>query len=140
MTFLDWSRVNGLNVEGAVAAMVTYLCPRERIWLDPTRIGSLYAEMGGAEVQALLDRALAELTAVHDSLRAQYRAHDIDGFSRNLRRIRRIADHLGLTTVARIAEDVSDCLETGDSTAMAATWSRLSRSVEQAQIGNWYSG
>lgn len=122
-----------------MAGLVTYLCPRERIWLDPTRIGSLYAELGGAEVQALLDRALVELTGVHDDLRAQYVAHDIHGFARNLRRIRRIADHLGLTTVARVADDVSACLDTGDPTAMAATWSRLSRSVEQARIGNWYS-
>jgi hypothetical protein len=126
--------------EGAVTSLVTYLCPRERIWLDPSRIGLLYAELGGAEVQALLDRAMLELTGVHDELRAQYAARDLDGFARNLRRLRRIADHLGLTTVARIAGDVAECLDRADPTALAATWARLSRSSEQAQLGNWNSG
>ncbi len=123
-----------------MAALVTYLCPRERIWLDPSRIGLLYTELGGAEVQALLDRAMQELGGVHAELRGQYAARDLDGFARSLRRLRRIADHLGLTTVARIAGDVSDCLDRGDPTALAATWSRLSRSAEQAQLGNWHSG
>ena len=122
-----------------MAALVTYLCPRERIWLDPSRIGLLYAELGGAEVQALLDRAILELSGVHDDLRGQYAARDLDGFARNLRRMRRIAEHLGLTTVARIAGDVSACLDRGDSTALAATWARLSRSAEQAQLGDWNS-
>lgn len=123
-----------------MAALVTYLCPRERIWLDPSRIGLLYTELGGAEVQALLDRAMQELGGVHAELRGQYVARDLDGFARSLRRLRRIADHLGLTTVARIAGDVSDCLDRGDPTALAATWSRLSRSAEQAQLGNWHCG
>lgn len=122
-----------------MAALVTYLCPRERIWLDPSRIGLLYTELGGAEVQALLDRAIQELGGVHAELRGQYAARDLDGFSRNLRRLRRIAEHLGLTTVARIAGDVIECLDRGDPTALAATWSRLSRSAEQAQLGNWHS-
>lgn len=122
-----------------MAALVTYLCPRERIWLDPSRIGLLYAELGGAEVQALLDRAMAELADVHEDLRLHYVARDLDGFSRSLRRMRRIADHLGLTTVARITGDVSDCLERADPTALSATWARLSRSAEQAQTGDWNS-
>lgn len=122
-----------------MAALVTYLCPRERIWLDPSRIGLLYTELGGAEVQALLDRAIHELSGVHAELRGQYASRDLEGFSRNLRRLRRIAEHLGLTTVARIAGDVIECLDRGDPTALAATWSRLSRSAEQAQLGNWHS-
>ena len=126
--------------EGAVASLVTYLCPRERIWLDPSRIGLLYAELGGAEVQALLDRAMQEMTNVHDDLRTQFAARDLDGFARNLRRLRRIAEHLGLTTMARIASDVAECLDRGDPTALASTWARLSRSAEQAHLGNWDSG
>lgn len=122
-----------------MTARVTYLCPRERIWLDPSRIGLLYAELGGAEVQALLDRAMAELASVHEDLRLAYAARDLEGFARSLRRMRRIADHLGLTTVARIAGDVGDCLDRADPTALSATWARLSRSAEQAQVGNWNS-
>ncbi len=122
-----------------MTTLVTYLSPRERIWLDPSRIGLLYAELGGAEVQALLDRAMAELASVHEDLCRQFAARDLDGFARSLRRLRRIADHLGLTTVARIAGDVAECLDRADPTALSATWARLSRSAEQARRGNWSS-
>jgi hypothetical protein len=122
-----------------MAAMVTYLCPRERVWLDSARIGTLYAQFGPAEVQALLDRAISELGLVHDELRGQFHRRDMDGFLRNLRRMRRIADHLGMSMLARVAGDVMLCLEIGDDTAVSATWARLSRSAFQAQSGAWES-
>jgi hypothetical protein len=122
-----------------MAAVVTHLCPRERVWLDPARIGALYAQLGGVEVQALLDRAMGELAGVHDDLTRQYANRDLDGFARNLRKLRRIAEHLGLTTVGTVAGDVCACLDRGDATALAATWSRLSRSAAQALAGCWDS-
>jgi hypothetical protein len=118
-------------------AQVMQICPRERVWLDPSRIGALYAELGGAEVRALLDRAMAEMGAVRREMASQYAAHDLDGFARNLRRMRRIAEHLGLTTVGTVAGDVAACLGRGDATALAATWARLSRSADQALAGGW---
>lgn len=122
-----------------MAAMVTYLCPRERVWLDSARIGALYAQFGAVEVEALLDRAIVELGNVHDELREQYRCRDLDGFQRNLRRLRRIAEHLGMTMLAGVAGDVTACLERCDDTALAATWARLSRNAFQAQSGAWES-
>jgi hypothetical protein len=116
---------------------VMQLCPRERIWLDPSRIGALYAELGGAEVRALLDRAMVELAAIRRAMADDYGRSDFAGFARNLRRMRRIADHLGLTTLATVAGDVGACLDRGDATALAATWARLARSADQALAGRW---
>ena len=118
-------------------AQVMQLCPRERVWLDPSRIGALYAELGGAEVRALLDRAMVELAVVRRALDDDYRRSDFAGFARNLRRMRRIAEHLGLTTLGAVAGDVGDCLDRGDATALAATWARLARSTDQALAGGW---
>lgn len=118
-------------------AQVMQLCPRERVWLDPSRIGALYAELGGAEVRALLDRAMSEMAVVRRDLGAQYDAREFDGFARNLRRMRRIAEHLGLTTLGTVAGDVGVCLDRGDATALAATWARLARSADQALAGGW---
>jgi sugar phosphate isomerase/epimerase len=122
-----------------MTGLVMQLTPRERVWLDPSRIGILYAELGGAEVQALLDRAMVELGTVQRELAAQYAARDLEGFARNLRRVRRIAEHLGLTTLATVAGDVGRCLDAGDATALAATWARLARSARQALAGGWDS-
>lgn len=120
-----------------MASQVTVICPHERVWLDPNRIGRLYVEMGGTEVQALLDRAMCEMDAIHREMAALYEARDITGFARQLRSMRRITEHLGLTTVSRISEDVLDCLERDDATALAATWARLSRTATQACLGAW---
>jgi hypothetical protein len=128
-------RVNGM-VEGGMA-QVMHLCPRERVWLDPTRIGALYAELGGAEVRALLDRAMGEMAGVRREMAVQFGAHDLEGFARNLRRMRRIAEHLGLTSLGTVAGDVTACLERGDATALSATWARLARSADQALAGGW---
>lgn len=114
-------------------AMVMQLCPRERVWLDPARIGVLYAQMGGVEVQALLDRAMGELAGVRRDLARQYGARDLDGFARNLRRLRRIADHLGLTTLTCIAGDVDACLRA----ATPRPCRRPGRGCRAAPIRRW---
>ena len=120
-----------------MAAIVTYLRPHERVWLDPTRIGVLYAELGGPKVQEVMDRAMQELAFSHRELIRCYQARDIAGFTRRLRALERVSEHLGLTTIARISCDVADCLCRGDATATAATWARLSRSIDQVVLGNW---
>lgn len=122
-----------------MAAVVVQLCPRERVCLDPARIGVLYAQLGGNEVQALLDRAMTELVDTREELAAQYMAHDHEGFLRNLRRLRRIADHLGLSTLGYVAGDVETCAANRDEVAIAATWARLLRSIERALLGAWES-
>lgn len=122
-----------------MAAVVVQLCPRERVCLDPVRIGVLYAQLGGGEVQALLDRAMTELIDTREELAAQYMAHDHDGFLRNLRRLRRIADHLGLSTLACVASDVETCVASRNEVAISATWARLVRSIDKALVGAWES-
>jgi len=122
-----------------MAAVVVPICPMERVWLDPRRIGLLYAQLGGAEVQAILDRAMIELVTTRDELQTQYHAQDAGGLTRNLRRLRRIAEHLGLQSLVTIAQDVADCAERADQTAFAATWARLNRSIDRAVAGAWES-
>lgn len=88
-------------------------------------------------MQVMLDRAMAELAHVHDIMCRNYAGADLPELGRNLRRTQRISDHLGLSVIARVAMDVLTCLDSGDSTALSATWARLSRSMDQARNGNW---
>lgn len=118
-------------------AEVLRLMPHERVLLDSSRIEVLYAQLGGDEVQALVERAMNELCVVRGELSAQYAGRDLQGFSRNLRRLRRIGEHLGLPVIARVADDVAACLDAGNATALAATWARLMRTADQAIAGRW---
>jgi hypothetical protein len=118
-------------------ADVLRLMPHERVLLDSSRIEVLYAQLGGEDVQALVERAMNELCVVRGELSAQYASGDLHGFSRNLRRLRRIGEHLGLPVIARVADDVAACLDAGNATALAATWARLMRTADQAIAGRW---
>lgn len=120
-----------------MAACVTFICPHEEVWHDPVRISRLYTELGSQRVQSLLMRAMLELDALRFELEARYRAHDLEGFSRHLRSLRRIADHLGLISLRQIADDVQACVASGDATALGATWARLSRSTRAALERNF---
>ena len=100
-------------------------------------IARMVVRFNPAEVQALLDRAMGELALVSRDLALQYRTGNLAGFGRSLRRMRRIADHLGLRTLSQVGDDVSTCLERGDATALSATWARLARTLDQALAGGW---
>jgi hypothetical protein len=49
-----------------------------------------------------------------------------------LARLRRLADDIGLVTLAKVAGDVQSCLERADGTAFSAVWARLMRVAERS--------
>ena len=50
---------------------------------------------------------------------------DLADMTRQLRRLQRMSENLGLVSLGLIAGDVSACLERKDVTAFSAVWARL---------------
>ncbi|MEM9579926.1 MAG: hypothetical protein AAF891_04505, partial [Pseudomonadota bacterium] len=48
-----------------------------------------------------------------------------------------IGDQIGLQTLARVAEDVTSCIDSGDWVALGATFARLVRSGDQSLSAIW---
>jgi len=60
------------------------------------------------------------------------RGQDLSDLSRQLRRLQRMSEQLGLTGFAAVAGDVRIVLDRGDATAFAAVWARLLRVAERS--------
>ena len=113
------------------------LCPADEACLDPGRMAALAAEFGAAGEETLMQRAKGEMALLMSSLVAYSAEADYGAFTRGLRSLRRLADHVGMTGLARAAQAVADCVAGGDSTALAATWARLLRQAEHGLAGSW---
>lgn len=116
---------------------LTVLRPNEGPWVDPGRIADLYVELGSCEAEKLLARAMSEVAVLLAEMMDQYQEGLLDAFRRSLRAFRRISFHVGIAGLVVAADAVADCLEQGNATALAATWTRLLWMSEKALACDW---
>ena len=109
---------------------VTALRPKELVRLDAEPIAAIYRNLGAGSAEQVVARALGELVLTLAGLSDQVRERDLDDLGRGLRRLQRMADHLGMISLGLIAAEARICMERGDSTAFAAVWARLIRVAE----------
>lgn len=111
---------------------VVALRPDDRVRQDVEPIASLYRNLGRASAEQVVTRALGELALAMSGMAAQVRLHDLRDLSRQLRRLQRMSENLGMTSLGTVASDVRDCLERADATAFASVWARLMRVAERS--------
>ncbi|MDT8857460.1 hypothetical protein RNZ50_20935 [Paracoccaceae bacterium Fryx2] len=111
---------------------VTVLRPKDRVRQDAEPIAAMYRGMGTSAAEQVVTRALAELALTMAGLAQQVRAHDLTDLARQLRRLQRMSEHLGMVSLGLVAGDVRLCLESSDATAFAAVWARLLRVAERS--------
>jgi len=111
---------------------VTALRPRERLCQDAAPVAAMYRDLGTAQAEQVVTRALGELALTMSGLAQQVRAHDLNDLARQLRRLQRMSEQLGMISLGLVSGDVRLCLEGGDVTAFAAVWARLMRVAERS--------
>ncbi len=111
---------------------VVPLTIRERVRQDAEPIATIYRNLGTSSAEQVVTRALGELALTMASLAAQVRERDLQDLSRQLRRLQRMAENLGMISLGVVAADVRDCLMLGDVTAFASVWARLVRVAERS--------
>lgn len=111
---------------------VVALRPNDRVRQDAEPIATIYRNLGTASAEQVVTRALAELALTMAGLAAHVRAHDMSDVTRQLRRLQRMGENLGMTSLGLVACDVRDCLASGDATAFSAVWARLMRIAERS--------
>jgi hypothetical protein len=111
---------------------VTLLRPIERVQQDAEPIATIYRSLGTASAEQVVTRALGELAMTMAGLSNQVRNQDLQNVSRQLRRLQRMAENLGMVSLALVSSDVRICLDQGDSTAFASVWARLIRIAERS--------
>ena len=111
---------------------VVALRPNDRVRQDAEPIASLYRNLGTVSAEQVVTRALGEVALAMSGMAAQVRAHDLRDLSRQLRRLQRMSENLGMVSLGTVAGDVRECLERAESTAFAAVWARLLRVAERS--------
>lgn len=109
---------------------VTALRPKEYVRLDAEPIASIYRNLGTNGAEQIVARALGELALTLASLVEQVRRRELGDLGRGLRRLQRMADHLGMISLGLIAAEARICMDRSDATAFAAVWARLIRVAE----------
>ncbi len=125
-----WGRV---LQKGCVMALenVVALPVRERVRQDSEPIATIYRNLGTASAEQVVTRARG--TCADDGrVAAQVRQRDMQDLARQLRRLQRMAENLGMVSLGLVAGDVRECLDRSDVTAFAAVWARLVRIAERS--------
>ena len=109
---------------------VTALRPKEYVRLDAEPIAAIYRNLGTSGAEQIVTRALGELALTLAGLVEQVRRRELGDLGRGLRRLQRMADHLGMISLGLIAAEARICMDRSDATAFAAVWARLIRVAE----------
>lgn len=114
--------------------IVTALRPREVVHLDGEVIAVIYRNLGATTAEQMVTRALGELALAMAGIAAQVSAQNLSDLARQLTKLRRMAENVGLGSLGNVAEDARVCLERADGTAFAAVWARLIRVAEKSLV------
>ena len=111
---------------------VVALRPKEHVRQDAEPIATMYRNLGTASAEQVVARALGELALTMSGLASQVRDHELGDLIRQLRRLQRMAENLGLISLGLVAADLRVCLDNKDVTAFGAVWARLLRIAERS--------
>ena len=117
---------------GDTMGIVLALVPNERLRQDAEPIAAIYRNLGTQAAEQVVTRALAELALMTADVSRQVVAGEVDDLAHKLRRLQRMAQHLGMVSFAGIAGDARTCVDAEDQTAFAAVWARLLRVAERS--------
>lgn len=116
--------------------IVTALAPREVVRQDVEAIAAIYRNLGAPTAEQVVTRALGEVALTMAALAEKVSRLDLREAAPQLGRLKRLADDLGLVSLAQVSADARGCLERADATAFAAVWARLLRVAERSLAGH----
>jgi hypothetical protein len=112
--------------------IILALVPKERLRQDAEPIAAIYRNLGTQAAEQVVTRALAELALMTSGVSRQVMLGEVADLGHQLRRLQRMAQHLGMVSFAGIAGDARACIEAEDDTGFAAVWARLLRVAERS--------
>lgn len=110
------------------------LRPKDQLRQSFEPVAAIYRDLGTEQAEQVVTRALGELALTMSGLAAQVRAHELQDLSRQLRRLQRLSEQLGMLSLSQVAGDLRNCLDRTDATAFSAVWARLLRVAERSLV------
>lgn len=116
---------------------VTRLYLFEDVQLDRDRIQLLSVDLGAHAARRVIVRALEDIAVRLTRIESAYEKGDLSDIRTGARRLIKIADQTGLTSVCETAEAVQSLCESDDSAALGAAIARLIRVGEMSLVTIW---
>lgn len=120
-----------------VVEKITTLEQKEAVRLDPDRLRGLYQQLGDANAMDVLCRSIEELAVRLSNCERFWRQRNWDGLRKCARSLVEMSDQVGMTLLARVAQDVAHSVDTGDIVATGAILGRLIRVGERSLTVIW---
>lgn len=111
--------------------------PTEIVRVDSDKLGRLYMDMGDVAAEEVVCRAMEELALRLAHCDRLYRADNMDDLRKSSRSLIAIADQIGMSKLARVAGNVTECIDEQNHVALAATLGRLMRIGEGSLTAIW---
>ena len=120
-----------------MVANILTVMHNETVRLDPGKLSELYAQLGEAGAEDVVCRAIEELAVRLSHCERLWRQCDLLNLRKSARSLIAIADQIGMSTMAGIARDVTQVIDSEDQPAIAATLFRLLRVGEKSLTAVW---
>ncbi len=112
--------------------LVTVLKIHDGATFDPDRLEELCVEIGEYRAEWELARGLQTMGLYLSTLSKLTASAPHGDIAKPLDKLIPTAERIGMTTLARVAGDVRNCLDSGGEAALAATLARLQRVGEKS--------
>ncbi|MGV6804426.1 MAG: hypothetical protein ACWA49_09485 [Ruegeria sp.] len=109
----------------------------ESVCLDPDRLNGLCRQLGDRNALNVLCRTVEELAVRLSNCERLWRQGDRSGLRKCAKSLVAISDQVGMTALARVAGNVAQTVDAGDTVATGATLSRLLRVGERSLTAIW---
>lgn len=120
-----------------MVANLLELIPSETVRLNPDRLEHLYVQLGDVAAEDMLGRAVEELAVRLAQCRALWLGQHWQDLRRMVRSLAAISDQIGMTSLVRVAGDVTLAIDAGDDPALGATLFRMVRIGERSLTAVW---
>lgn len=116
---------------------ITKLSFEEQVGLRPDRLAELYVQLGKANAQDVVCRAIEELAVRLKNLEGMDRTCELATVRKKAKGLIGIAEQIGMQRLADVAHDLQYCAGENDTVAFAAVMARLLRVGDYSLIAVW---
>ena len=116
---------------------VVGLSHEEGVRLDAARLVTLVSDLGDRGAELVVSQAMEAMALLLADMEEHYCDGETRAICHGARQLAQIAAEVGMTTLARVANDVDLCAGRGDMVAFAATWARLLRIADRSLTAIW---
>jgi hypothetical protein len=113
------------------------LAPQERIIIDTRHLDVLFQRLGDRDAEALVMDRVEQITDRLAEVEWQYRHGKLSEIVPRARAVSALSSEIGLTSLARVARDLSIAAAASDMIAFRAIWERLVRIGDRSLCSVW---